>query len=134
MRNFSFSEVVTFSLLAPGGGTASSQVPRWRTNNERNGELQPLSTQTHALISSTCNARAACVCMSVSVQSSVYVEWCVEFSKLASFGPTDVTDVGPPGSSHRYHKSDNSVRSTGGAVKVKNAKGEYVLQKVKVKR
>eukprot|EP00037_Helgoeca_nana_P018634 m.178316 g.178316 ORF g.178316 m.178316 type:complete len:458 (+) comp24518_c0_seq1:296-1669(+) len=34
----------------------------------------------------------------------------------------------------RYHKSDNSVRSTGGAVKVKNAKGEYVLQKVKVKR
>eukprot|EP00038_Savillea_parva_P004799 m.142265 g.142265 ORF g.142265 m.142265 type:complete len:53 (+) comp11584_c2_seq6:126-284(+) len=34
----------------------------------------------------------------------------------------------------RYRKSSNSIRSTGGAVKVRNEKGEYVMQKVKVKR
>lgn len=34
----------------------------------------------------------------------------------------------------RYQKADNSIRSTGGAVMVRNAKGELKVEKVKVKR
>lgn len=34
----------------------------------------------------------------------------------------------------KYHKADNSVRFTGGAVAVRNAKGEVSMEKVRVKR